>query len=88
MTDEIEALLRGWGLTDTPEEFEDGIHSWRCKHPARYGQCTCFQEAVSELEELIRKEREESWDEGFSLATRNTIHNPHPLAEMNPDRKE
>lgn len=40
------------------------------------------------LSELIRKGREEAWDEGFSLATRNTIHNPHPMAEMNPYRKE
>lgn len=65
MTDGIETLLRSWGLTDTPEEFEDGIHSWRCQHPSRYGRCSCFQEAVSELEELIRKEREDAWTEGF-----------------------
>lgn len=40
------------------------------------------------LSELIRKEREEAWDEGFSIATRNTIHSPHPMAEWNPYRKE
>src|SRR5690606_38633186 len=87
-TDQLETLLRGWGLTGRPEEVEDGIHSWRCSHPARYGRCRCFQEAISELSEFIRQEREEAWDEGFSVATRNTIHSPHPMAEWNPYRKE
>lgn len=101
MSNNVEALLRGWGLTDTPEEFSDGIHSWRCEHPARYRRCTCFQEAVSELSELIRKEREEAWSEGRNSADVEYEHifNGHPVPEgemceeceelgRNPYRKE
>lgn len=52
-----EELLRGWGLSDRPWEFDSSIHSWRCEHPDRYGECSCFQELVQELaarDEAIR----------------------------------
>ena len=66
--DRAEALLRGWGITDRPWEFGDGIHSWRCEHPDRYGECKCFEECLDELVELIeechndRRARGEGWD--------------------------
>ena len=94
MSNNVEILLRGWGLTDSPEEFSDGIHSWRCEHPARYGRCNCFQEAVDELSELIRKEREEAWDVGHmqgisdrDSATRDGNYWEVPVTD-NPYRKE
>ena len=47
--DQIEQTLRGWGLTDRPEEFDGDIHSWRCSHPDIYGRCTCFEDLLNEL---------------------------------------
>ena len=54
MSDAIEAVLRGAGLTDKPGEFDSSIHSWRCEHPETYGPCDCFQELVRELAEVER----------------------------------
>lgn len=55
---EAEKLLRGWGLTDRPEEFGDGIHSWRCEYPDRYGRCTCFEDCVRDLMKFMEGETE------------------------------
>lgn len=52
---QIEAVLRGWGLTDEPDKFGDGIHSWRCEHPDRYGRCDCFTTAVDDIEKLLKE---------------------------------
>lgn len=30
------------------------LHSWRCEHPDRYGECTCFAELLDDLEEIFR----------------------------------
>lgn len=51
----VEGVLRGSGLTDHPEEFGDGIHSWRCEHPERYGRCVCFTELIDDLAALTRR---------------------------------
>lgn len=53
----IEKLLRGWGLTDEPDVYSDGIHGWRCEHPDRYGRCDCFNSAVNDVERLIKEIR-------------------------------
>lgn len=42
----IALVLRSLGLTDEPDKYSDGIHSWRCEHPDRYGKCYCFEEAI------------------------------------------
>lgn len=42
----IEECLRAVGITDEPDIYGDGIHSWRCGHPDIYGKCTCFEEAI------------------------------------------
>lgn len=47
--DDIAVFFRGLGLTDDPAEYGDGIHGWRCEHPDRYGQCDCFEQAVTDL---------------------------------------
>lgn len=47
--EEIANVLKGLGLTDMPEEYDDGIHGWRCSHPDLYGRCSCFEEAVDAL---------------------------------------
>lgn len=47
--DQIEQVLRGWGINDKPEELGDGIHSWRCEHVATYGRCDCFEDLLEEL---------------------------------------
>ena len=47
--EQIEAVMRGWGLTDEPDKDGDGIHSWRCEYPDRYGKCDCFDTAVDEM---------------------------------------
>ena len=54
MSEAVEAVLRGAGLTDKPGEFDSSIHSWRCEHPETYGPCDCFQELVRELAEVER----------------------------------
>lgn len=55
----VEGVLRGAGLTDRPEEFDDGIHSWRCEYPERYGRCTCFTELVDDFIALTRHQEVE-----------------------------
>lgn len=45
--------MRAAGLTDDPESFDSDIHSWRCRYPDVYGPCSCFQEAVSDVEAAI-----------------------------------
>lgn len=52
---QIEAVLRGLGLTDGPESYGDGIHGWRCEHPDIYGRCDCFKVAVNDLYELMKE---------------------------------
>lgn len=42
-------FLQGIGLTDRPDIYGDGIHSWRCEHPDRYGHCNCFNEVVDDF---------------------------------------
>lgn len=49
MSEKIEAILRGAGLTDEPGEFDGNIHSWRCEHPNVYGKCDCSQSLVADL---------------------------------------
>lgn len=61
MSDAIEAVLRGAGLTDKPGEHDSSIHSWRCGHPQTYGPCDCFQELVRELAEVERAAAEKAW---------------------------
>lgn len=51
----VEGVLRGAGLTDRPEEFDDGIHGWRCQYPERYGRCTCFTELIDDVAALTRR---------------------------------
>lgn len=51
--DGIEAVLRGAGLSDRPWEYDSSIHSWRCEHPDRYGECSCFAELVADLHEAV-----------------------------------
>lgn len=55
MSEAIEAVLRGAGLSDKPGEYDSDIHSWRCTHPEIYGACDCYQELVRELAEVERK---------------------------------
>lgn len=50
---DIRKVLEGWGLTDNPAEYGDGIHGWRCEHPDRYGRCDCFEDAVTDIMKLI-----------------------------------
>ncbi len=52
--EQVEAVMRGWGLTDEPEQYGDGIHGWRCEHPDRYGRCNCFADAVDEIFALLQ----------------------------------
>lgn len=66
--DVLDRALRGLGLTDEPDKYGDGIHSWRCEHPDRYGRCECFEEAISYILSALRKHSEpdtSTWEEGF-----------------------
>lgn len=56
LREKLTTLLMGWGLNDCPSEYSDGIHSWRCEHPDRYGPCKCFEDCIDELVELIGRE--------------------------------
>lgn len=47
----IESILRGAGLSDKPWAYDSSLHSWRCEHPDRYGECDCFERLLDELEE-------------------------------------
>nr|WP_278101134.1 hypothetical protein [Microbacterium proteolyticum] len=46
---EVADALLSLGITNEPDKYDDGIHSWRCTHPDVYGRCTCFDEAVDEI---------------------------------------
>ena len=79
-TEEVKRNYKGgaWLKGDrNPDQF----------NPAVY-EPIYFAEFDSWYAEEIRKAKEEAWDEGFTLATRNTRHDPHPMAELNPYRKE
>lgn len=56
--EDVALILQGWGLTDEPWEYGDGIHSWRCEYPDRYGKCECFANAVSDIMELLGGQRD------------------------------
>ena len=49
----LAAYLRGQGITDEPDKYDDGIHSWRCAFPATYGRCGCFAEAITDLSAAV-----------------------------------
>ena len=48
---EVEVVLTENGLSTVPT----GMHSWRCEHPDRYGDCTCFDELVDDLMSLFER---------------------------------
>lgn len=54
LENQIIEVLEGAGLTDKPWEFDSSIHSWRCEHPDRYGECSCFADLVDDLMRVIR----------------------------------
>lgn len=43
----IATCLQAVGITDEPYKYGDGIHSWRCEYPDRYGKCDCFEDAIN-----------------------------------------
>jgi len=49
----VRTVLAEWDIASTENQ---GLHSWRCRYPDRYGPCTCFEEFVAELMAAIRKE--------------------------------
>ena len=49
----LDAYLRGQGITDEPEKYDDGIHGWRCNYPDIYGRCDCFAESVDDLAAVV-----------------------------------
>ena len=55
---QVEAVLRGAGLSDKPEEFDSDMHSWRCQLPERYGRCDCFGELATELSVVLDAARQ------------------------------
>lgn len=48
-------------IKDTLIEYGAGpqtsIHSWRCAHPDRYGDCDCVDELAADLALRIRRRR-------------------------------
>ena len=57
--EKVTAVLNGLGLTAEPEKYSDGIHSWRCEYPDRYGRCDCFKLAVDAIIRAFAAERSE-----------------------------
>ena len=49
----LESVLRGQGLTDEPDRYDDGIHSWRCSYPAAYGRCSCFDDSIEDVVQTV-----------------------------------
>lgn len=41
----VRGVLRDHGL----EQGGGGLHSWRCDHPDRYGECDCLDELLADL---------------------------------------
>ena len=73
----LAAYLRGQGITDEPDKYDDGIHSWRCAFPATYGRCGCFAEAITDLSAAVESivaarvaDRDTSWRERIEARDR------------------
>lgn len=90
MSETVEAVLRGAGLTDKPGELDSSIHSWRCEHPETYGHCDCLQELVRELAEVERAAAEKAWAEAlmFIYANAWVTLDPGVAPVENPYQKE
>jgi hypothetical protein len=54
--EQVVAVLQGLGLSAEPDRFSDGIHSWRCAYPDRFGRCDCFDQAVGQVMALLAPE--------------------------------
>ena len=65
--DQLAQLLAENGISETAP---DGLHSWRCEHPDRYGPCDCRDELVNDLLQWLAVHdgqiAESAWDEGFN----------------------
>lgn len=49
LADALRAVLTADGVDDV-----GGIHHWRCEHPKVYGPCTCFDELLAHLADVVR----------------------------------
>jgi hypothetical protein len=54
--EEIARILGENGATGIGE----GIHSWRCEYPDRYGACDCADRLVNDLTDLIASVRRDT----------------------------
>lgn len=91
LSEKIEAVLRGAGLSDQPGQVDSSIHSWRCEHPDRYGACTCFRELVAELVDALVPDHgvlvsfetqpvtETDWEHSYSTSSTDLV-KPQVLA--------
>ena len=43
----VEIIVRV--ITDWGGATGDGLHSWRCQYPERYGQCDCLADVAQEI---------------------------------------
>lgn len=52
----IRRVLREWGIESVENQ---GLHSWRCQYPDKYGACKCFEELVHALATALYKDESE-----------------------------
>ncbi len=67
---DLARALEANGITATAP---DGMHSWRCEYPDRYGPCDCLaglsmSDLAAVLAPLLDQARAQAWDEGYEQA--------------------
>lgn len=67
MTDDLDAIMK---ILD--DNAVDELHSWRCKHPDRYGPCSCKADLADELAAFVAKARTAAWGEARAAVERQT----------------
>lgn len=85
---DVEALLRGAGLSDEPAKYDSDIHGWRCRYPDIYGPCSCFAELVTILVARLAEAEQAAEQRGaerIAPLIRRAVNDPGSFVNRGPD---
>lgn len=75
-------------LTDEGGAPGSSLHSWRCEHPDRYGECDCLKWVAMSLLPVLEACWDEGWHEHYLEWQRMQGDPEHAITKTNPYRKE